>query len=69
MTATDLIQTGASLVAVLFIAWLVGRMGIDDSRVKTRGLGQTRIVVPPTESVGGQMLNRRVEIVIQNNVQ
>lgn len=49
--------------------WLVGRMGIDDSRVKTRGLGQTRLVVPPTESVEGQMLNRRVEIVIQNNVQ
>ena len=28
MTATILIQTGASLVAVLFIAWLVGRMGL-----------------------------------------
>ena len=35
MTATDLIQTGASLVAVLFIAWLVGRMGLGaDPRIE-----------------------------------
>ncbi|NIJ38611.1 hypothetical protein FHR22_003335 [Sphingopyxis panaciterrae] len=28
MTANDLIQTGASLAAVFFLAWLVGRMGL-----------------------------------------
>lgn len=28
MTLADLIQTGASLIAVLFLAWLVGRMGL-----------------------------------------
>ncbi len=35
MTTTDIIQTGASLVAVLFIAWLVGRMGLGaDPRIQ-----------------------------------
>jgi len=28
VTTTDLIQTGASLVAVLFLAWLVKRLGL-----------------------------------------
>lgn len=28
MTLTELIQLGASLLAVLFVAWLVGRMGL-----------------------------------------
>ena len=33
--ATDLIQTGASLLAVLFVAWLVGRMGLGaDPRIE-----------------------------------
>lgn len=50
-------------------AWLTGRMGIDASRIQTRGLGQTRLIVPATESVDGQLLNRRVEIVIQNTAQ
>lgn len=49
--------------------WLTRRMGIDESRIQTRGLGQSRLLVPSTESVEGQQLNRRVEIVIQNNVQ
>ena len=35
MTTIDLIQTGASLIAVLFIAWLVGRMGLGaDPRIE-----------------------------------
>ena len=35
MTATDLIQTGASLAAVFFVAWLVGRMGLGaDPRIE-----------------------------------
>lgn len=49
--------------------WLTARMGIDADRIQTRGLGQTRHIVPATESVEGQRLNRRVEIVIQNNAQ
>ena len=48
--------------------WLIDRMGIDGERIQTRGLGQSRFLVAPTESVEGQMLNRRVEIVIKNNL-
>ena len=35
MTLADVIQLGGSLVAVLFVAWLVGRMGLGaDPRIK-----------------------------------
>lgn len=35
MTANDLIQLGASLAAVFFVAWLVGRLGLgDDPRIR-----------------------------------
>jgi outer membrane protein OmpA-like peptidoglycan-associated protein len=50
-------------------AWLIERMGIDGMRIQTRGLGQSRLLIPPTESVESQLINRRVEIVIQNSMQ
>ena len=44
--------------------WLQQRMGIDQSRITTAGLGKSRLLVPATASVLEQQLNRRVEIVI-----
>ena len=46
--------------------WLVTDAGIDPTRIQTRGLGMTRLLVPGG-SVEQQRLNRRVEIVIKNN--
>jgi len=46
-------------------AWLVAEMGIDPARIRTQGLGSTRLVAPASESIEGQQLNRRVEIVLQ----
>lgn len=48
-------------------AWLISRMGIEGTRIRTSGLGQSRLLVPASESVEGQRINRRVEIVIQSN--
>lgn len=44
--------------------WLQKRMGIDQSRMTTAGLGRSQLLVPATSSVLEQQLNRRVEIVI-----
>ena len=44
--------------------WLMDRMAIDPSRMETRGLGNTKPLVPGTGSIEDQKLNRRVEIVI-----
>jgi outer membrane protein OmpA-like peptidoglycan-associated protein len=44
--------------------WLTGARGIDPGRITTRGLGKARLLVPASESVEGQRLNRRVEIII-----
>jgi OOP family OmpA-OmpF porin len=45
--------------------WLVEEMGIDPMRIRTKGLGSTRLVAPASESIEGQQLNRRVEIVLE----
>jgi len=45
--------------------WLVGEMGIAPERIRTRGLGDSRLVAPATETIEGQRLNRRVEIVLE----
>ena len=47
-------------------AWLVSAANIDPSRIQTRGLGMTHLLVPGG-TVEQQRLNRRVEIVIKNN--
>ena len=47
-------------------AWLVGNLGIDPARIETRGLGESRLLVPGTGTVDEQQLNRRVEIVIRS---
>ncbi len=44
--------------------WLAAQMGIDPSRIDTRGFGSTRPLVPATGTIEEQQLNRRVEIVI-----
>jgi outer membrane protein OmpA-like peptidoglycan-associated protein len=46
-------------------SWLVEEMGIEPSRIRTKGLGSTRLVAPASESIEGQRLNRRVEIVLE----
>lgn len=46
--------------------WLVEQMGIPAERIRTRGLGSTRLVAPATETIEGQKLNRRVEIVLES---
>ena len=47
-------------------AWLAGAAGIDPTRIQTRGLGMTRLLVKGG-TVDEQRLNRRVEIVIRTN--
>jgi outer membrane protein OmpA-like peptidoglycan-associated protein len=44
--------------------WLAQNMGIDATRIDTRGLGSARPLVPTDGSIEEQQLNRRVEIVI-----
>ncbi len=46
--------------------WLVAQAGIDPSRIQTRGLGLSRLLVNGG-SIDQQKLNRRVEIVIKGN--
>ena len=45
--------------------WLVNNAGLDPSRIRTRGYGETRLVVPGTGTEEEQALNRRVEILIR----
>lgn len=45
--------------------WLVQAMGIDASRIETRGFGSSRLIAPATGSIEEQQINRRVEIVIR----
>ena len=44
--------------------WLAQNMGIEASRIDTRGLGSAKPLVPTEGSIEQQQLNRRVEIVI-----
>jgi len=44
--------------------WLAQTMGIDPSRIDTRGLGSTKPLAPVDGTIEQQQLNRRVEIVI-----
>jgi outer membrane protein OmpA-like peptidoglycan-associated protein len=46
-------------------AWLISTIGIDPSRVETRGFGKTRLIAPASGSIEEQQINRRVEIVIK----
>ena len=46
--------------------WLVEEASIDPGRIRTVGLGMTRLLVP-SGTVDQQRLNRRVEIVIKSN--
>ncbi|MGC1479615.1 MAG: OmpA family protein [Chthoniobacterales bacterium] len=45
--------------------WLVQRMGIDPTRIETRGYGASRLIAPSSGSIDDQQINRRVEIVIR----
>lgn len=45
--------------------WLVEEMGIDAEHIHTQGFGSRKLLVPATESIDGQRLNRRVEIVLK----
>lgn len=45
--------------------WLVREMGIDPERIRTQGLGDTKLVAPASQTIEGQRLNRRVEIVLE----
>ena len=47
--------------------WLVENMGVAPQRIQTRGLGNTKWIVPPGRSIEEQAPNRRVEIVIKTN--
>lgn len=51
--------------AVAVKNWLVAEMGIDPAKVRTKGLGSSRLVAPASESIEGQQLNRRVEIILE----
>ena len=44
--------------------WLAQNMGIDASRIDTRGLGSAKPLVSTEGTIEQQQLNRRVEIVI-----
>jgi outer membrane protein OmpA-like peptidoglycan-associated protein len=46
-------------------AWLVQAMNIPPGRVRTRGLGKSRLIAPASGSIEEQQLNRRVEIIIR----
>ncbi len=46
-------------------SWLVGEMGVPPDRIRTRGFGKNRLLVPAQESIENQRLNRRVEIVLE----
>lgn len=47
-------------------AWLVQNLGINPAQIQTRGLGETKLLVPGDRTREEQALNRRVEIVIRN---
>ncbi|MFM8656404.1 MAG: OmpA family protein, partial [Chthoniobacterales bacterium] len=44
--------------------WLAQTMGIEPSRIDTRGLGSTKPLAPVDGTIEQQQLNRRVDIVI-----
>ncbi len=44
--------------------WLVEHQLIDESKIKTKGFGKTKFLVPSSGTIEQQKLNRRVEIVI-----
>jgi outer membrane protein OmpA-like peptidoglycan-associated protein len=48
--------------------WLVQNMGVDPTRVTTRGYGSTRLIVPATDPFdqARESANRRVEIVLHD---
>lgn len=48
-------------------AWLVANLKIAPTRIQTKGLGNTKWLVPPGKSIEEQAPNRRVEIVIKTN--
>jgi len=58
----ELSQRRAAAVKV----WLVRSMGIDPSRIATRGFGRSKLIVPGNLSIEQQAINRRVEIVIRS---
>lgn len=45
--------------------WLVEQMQISPDRIRTRGMGSTKLIAPASASIEGQKLNRRVEIVLE----
>ena len=47
--------------------WLVANMGIAPSRIQTKGLGDTKLIVTCDKSQEEQAPNRRVEIVLKTN--
>jgi outer membrane protein OmpA-like peptidoglycan-associated protein len=47
-------------------AWLITSMGLPGEVIETVGLGETRLIAPPTGTIDEQRINRRVEIVIRD---
>ncbi len=47
--------------------WLVASMGIDASRIQTKGYGSTKLIAPANGDVQKEQINRRVEIVIHQH--
>jgi outer membrane protein OmpA-like peptidoglycan-associated protein len=41
-------------------------MGLPGEVIETVGLGETRLIAPPTGTIDEQRINRRVEIVIRD---
>lgn len=46
--------------------WLVEQMGIGPEQIRTRGLGSTKLLIPPSNSIREQAPNRRVEILLES---
>jgi outer membrane protein OmpA-like peptidoglycan-associated protein len=63
----DYNQKLSELRAVAVRDWLILNMGIDPSRIQTRGYGNTRPLVPADRSKEEQAPNRRVEIIVKTN--
>ena len=49
--------------------WLAAEFGIPAASISTKGFGETRLIAPAESDIGGQRLNRRVEIVILEQTQ
>jgi len=63
--ALDYNQRLSEMRAESVKSWLVQSMGLDASRIETRGFGSRRMLVPATGSIEEQRINRRVEIVVR----